>query len=138
MCSKLFCSQLDTLNWEIVRPSLSWLILGFYWKAVFDPQDNLYKLVERFNQTAVQEIACQVSHISHLLQQHHNKTYTAIEEISRDVVLLRQETQENTHRVRRTSDLLEKMAEGGTESKIVADVRITGRDNKIPHGNRNY
>ena len=105
------------LNWEIVRTPILWLISGFYWKAIFDPQDNLYKLVDRFNQTAVQEIACQVSQISVLLQQHHNKTYTAIEEISRDVILLRQETQENTHRVRRTSDLLEKMAEGGIASR---------------------
>jgi len=79
---------------------------------MFDPQDDLYQLVARFNQTAVQEIASQVSQISLLLERHHNETRAAIEGISREVGLLRQEAEEHTQQVRRASDILEKMAAG--------------------------
>jgi Mg2+ and Co2+ transporter CorA len=79
---------------------------------MFDPQDELYKLVDRFNQFAVQEIASQVSHISVILEKQHRETHTAIEGVSRDVGLLRRETMETSQYLRRTSDLLEKMVAG--------------------------
>jgi hypothetical protein len=74
--------------------------------------DDLNKLVNTFNQFAVQEIASQVSQISMLLERHHSETYTAIEGISRDVGLLRREAMQTSDHVRRASDLLEKMAGG--------------------------
>jgi methyl-accepting chemotaxis protein len=85
---------------------------------MFDPQDDLYKLIARFNQFAVQEIASQVSQISLLLERHHAETSSALEGISRQVGLLRQEAQENSHNFRRTSDLLEKMAAGNSHSNL--------------------
>ena len=88
------------------------LMTGFYWKAMFDPQDELNKLVARFNQYAVQEIASQVSQMGVLLDRHHKETYSAIEGVSRTVGLIHQEVAETSHHVRRTNDLLERMAAG--------------------------
>ena len=122
------------LNREIVRTLASRLIVEFYWKAIFDPQDDLYKLVARFNQFAVQEIASQVSQISLLLERHHTETSSALEGISREVGLLRIEAQENSHRVRRSSDLLEKMAAGKSHSNL-AHGRDTYRNKFIPRRN---
>lgn len=79
---------------------------------MFDPQDELYKLVERFNQFAVQEIASQVSQISVILEKQHRETHAAIDGVSRDVGLLRQETIETSRYVRRTSDLIDKLMAG--------------------------
>jgi hypothetical protein len=79
---------------------------------MFDPQDDLFKLVTRFNQHAAQQIASQVSQISLLLDRDHRKTHRAILGISRQVGLLRQDALENSARVRRTSDLIELMASG--------------------------
>ena len=84
------------------------LISGFYWKSLFDPQDELFKLVAGFNQYAVQEIATQVSQINLLLE----RQSTVMDGISRDVGLLLQESQESSYHVRRTSELLEKMSAG--------------------------
>jgi hypothetical protein len=99
----------------MVRSTLSLdLSIEFYWRAMFDPKDELFKLVDRFNRHAVNEIASQLSQISILLERHHNETYTAIEKISREVELLRQEAKERSHEVRRASDLLEKMTTGAS------------------------
>lgn len=122
------------LKWEIVCTLLSRLISGFYWKAIFDPQDDLYKLIARFNQFTVQEIASQVSQISLLLERHHAETSSALEGISQQVGLLRQEAQENSHTFRRTSDLLEKMAAGKSHSNL-AHGRDPYRNTVIPSGN---
>src|SRR5947207_15833738 len=135
MCSKLSSSQLGMLNWETVCSLASSLIIGFYWKAIFDPQDDLYKLVAGFNQFAVQEIASQVSQISLLLERHHAETSSAIEGISREVGLLRQEAQENSYHVRRASDLLEKMATGLNHPNP-ANSRDTHRSTNILPRNR--
>lgn len=84
------------------------LISGFYWKSLFDPQDELFKLVAGFNQYAVQEIAAQVSQINLLLE----RQSTALDGLSRDVGLILQESHESSYHVRRTSELLEKMSAG--------------------------
>ena len=76
---------------------------------MFDPQDELYKLVEQFNRHAVQEITFQLSQITTILDRHHRETHSAIEDMSQQVRLLRQETSENA---RRTSDLIERIAAG--------------------------
>lgn len=124
-------------NWETVRFSFSKLIAGFYWKALFDPQDDLFKLIARFNQIAVQEIASQVSQISLLLQRQHDQTYTAIEGISQAVVLLREETKENARHARRASDLLEKMAAGEWRENF-ADDRDTYSNTNFQRRNRGF
>jgi hypothetical protein len=79
---------------------------------MFDPQDDLYKLIARFNQLAVQQILSQVSQISVLLERHHHESFAVLEGISKQVGLLRQEQTETFHHVRRTSDLLGKLAAG--------------------------
>src|SRR5271154_3379019 len=92
-------------------------MLGFYWKALFDPMDDLRKLQDKFNQFAAHEIAAQVSHINLLLERHHNEQQIAIDGVAQEVRLLRQEHQENFHlvqetfhRVRTASDILDQMA----------------------------
>jgi len=79
---------------------------------MFDTQDELYKLIARFNQFTVQEIASTVSQISLLLEQYHKETSAAIESVSQKVDLIHQDTRETNARVRRYSDLLEKIAAG--------------------------
>ena len=79
---------------------------------MFDTQDDLYKLIARFNQFAVQEIASTVSQISGLLQRYHLETSSAIEGVNRKVDLIHLNTKETHERIRRQSDLLEKIAAG--------------------------
>lgn len=106
------------------------LNVEFYWRAMFDPKDELFKLVDRFNRHAVNEIASQVSQISILLERHHNETHTAIEKISREVELLRQEAKERTHEARRASVLLEKMAAGASH-EITVNSRSIHFDTRV-------
>ena len=79
---------------------------------MFDTQDDLYKLIARFNEFAVQEIASTVSQISGLLQRYHLETSSAIEGVNRKVDLIHLNTKETHERIRRQSDILEKMAAG--------------------------
>ena len=124
------------LNWEIVRTLVSRLIAGFYWKAIFDPQDDLYKLVARFNQFAVQEIASQVSQISLLLERHHTETSSALEGISRASRTTSIKKLKRTHtKSDVASDLLEKMAAGKSHSNL-AHGRDTYCNTIIPRRNR--
>src|SRR5947207_11759190 len=85
------------------------LNVEFYWRTMFDPNDELYKLVARFNRHAVQHIDNQLSQISYLLKKDHKETRTAIQGLSREVGMLRQETLEHS---RRTNDLLERLVVG--------------------------
>jgi methyl-accepting chemotaxis protein len=85
---------------------------------MFDPLDDLYKLIARFNQHAVQQIASQVSQICIQLDRQHVEIHTAVEDISRQVGLLSQKADENSVHVRRASDLLEKMVGGISPQKI--------------------
>jgi len=86
--------------------------IEFYWKAMFDPQDDLYKLTQRFDKYAVQQMASQISQISILLQRYHNRMYTAVEDISRDVGLIYQVSKETSQHARKTTELLEKLTSG--------------------------
>jgi hypothetical protein len=86
---------------------------------------ELYKLIARFNLHAVQQIASQVSQINILLERHHEQTHAAIEGISRDMGLLRQEAVEQTRRARHTSFLLE---------EIAASTSLSNSLNKKTHG----
>jgi hypothetical protein len=101
-------------RWETVQSHDTYDLtgVGFYWKAMFDTQDELYKLIARFNQFAVQEIASTVSQISLLLERYHHETSTAIADVSQKVDLIHQDTKETNERVRRYSDLLDKIAAG--------------------------
>jgi WD40 repeat protein len=86
--------------------------LGFYWKAIFDPMDELSKLTATFNEFAVQEIASQVSQIKLLMEQNHDATNHKLDNLSREMSVLRQEAHDTTTHTRRTSDMLTKMAAG--------------------------
>lgn len=84
-------------------------VAEYYWRSMFDPHDELSKLAAGFNQYAVHEIASQVSQISLLLEQHHQETSIAIEDIAREVRSLRLETKENN---RLASNLFAKIVTG--------------------------
>jgi succinylglutamate desuccinylase len=79
---------------------------------MFDPQDDLYKLNQRFDQHAVQQMASQISQISMLLQRYNNRVYSAVEDISRQIGRVYLESMETSRHLRKHSELLEKLASG--------------------------
>src|SRR5579871_1297626 len=80
-----------------------------YWKAMFDPQDELFKLTRRFDHYAVQQMASQISQISLLLQRHQNRIYTTIDDVSRQVGLIYKESIETS---RNMSAIVERLNTG--------------------------
>jgi len=107
---------------------------------MFDTQDELYKLIARFNQFAIQEIASTVSQISLLLERYHHETSTAIAGVSQKVDLIHQDTKDTNERVRRYSDLLEKIAAGipHVHPLLITPRRSTRLRPRFSYRNRNF